>query len=30
MLDSSLGVPDEAKPECLYALREAADDYGVF
>ncbi len=30
MLDSGLGVPDEAKPENMMALREAADEYGVF
>ena len=29
MLDCGLGVPDEAKPENLYALREAAEEYGV-
>ncbi|HUK78761.1 MAG TPA: uroporphyrinogen decarboxylase family protein, partial [Thermoleophilia bacterium] len=30
MLDSGLGVPDEARPENMHALREAADEYGVF
>jgi len=30
MLDSGLGVPDEARPENLHALREAAEEYGVF
>jgi hypothetical protein len=30
MLDCGLGVPDEARPENLYALREAAEEYGVF
>jgi hypothetical protein len=30
ILDCGLGIPDEAKPENLYALREAADEYGVF
>ena len=30
MLDSGLGVPDEARPENMFALREAADEYGVF
>jgi len=29
MLDSGLGVPDEARPENMHALREAADEYGV-
>jgi Uroporphyrinogen decarboxylase (URO-D) len=29
MLDSGLGVPDEARPENMLALREAADEYGV-
>ena len=30
ILDCGLGVPDEAKPENMLALREAADEYGVF
>jgi Uroporphyrinogen decarboxylase (URO-D) len=30
ILDSGLGVPDEARPENMVALREAADEYGVF
>ena len=30
MLDSGLGVPDEARPENMLALREAADEFGVF
>ena len=30
ILDSGLGVPDEARPENMLALREAADEYGVF
>jgi len=29
ILDCGLGVPDEAKPENMLALREAADEYGV-
>lgn len=30
MLDANMGIPDEAKPENVMALREAADEYGVF
>ena len=30
MLDSGLGGPDEAKPKNRLALREAADEFGVF
>ena len=30
MLDSGLGVPDEAKPENMLALAEAAEEYGVW
>ncbi len=30
MLDSGLGVPDEARPENMLALAEAAEEYGVF
>jgi hypothetical protein len=30
IIDSGLGAPDEAKPENMMALREAADDYGMF
>ncbi len=30
ILDSGLGIPDEARPENLYAMREAAEEYGVF
>jgi len=30
ILDSVTGIPDEAKPECVAALREAADEYGVW
>ncbi len=29
ILDSGLGIPDEARPENLHALREAAEEYGV-
>jgi hypothetical protein len=28
MIDGSVGIPDEARPENLYALREAVDEYG--
>jgi hypothetical protein len=29
MVDSNMGIPDEARPENVLALREAVDDYGV-
>jgi hypothetical protein len=29
MIDCSISVPDQAKPENMYALREAVDEYGV-
>jgi hypothetical protein len=29
ILDSTVGIPDEARPENVLALREAADEYGV-
>jgi uroporphyrinogen-III decarboxylase len=28
MIDGTVGIPDEARPENLYALREAVDEYG--
>ena len=30
IIDGNQGIPDEAKPENVMALREAADEYGVF
>ncbi len=30
MIDGNLGIPDEARPENVLALREAVDEYGVF
>lgn len=30
IIDGSVGIPDEARPENVYALREAVDQYGVF
>jgi hypothetical protein len=30
IIDSTQGIPDEAKPENVLALREAVDEYGVF
>jgi hypothetical protein len=30
IIDSNQGIPDEAKPENVLALREAVDEYGVF
>jgi uroporphyrinogen-III decarboxylase len=30
ILDSTMGMPDEARPENVLAMREAADEYGVF
>ena len=30
IIDSTQGIPDEARPENVYALREAVDEYGVF
>jgi hypothetical protein len=30
IIDSVTGIPDEAKPENVMALREAADEYGVY
>ena len=30
ILDSRTGIPDEARPENVMALREAADEYGVW
>jgi len=29
IIDSTVGIPDEARPENVLALREAADEYGV-
>ena len=29
IIDCTLGIPDEAKPENVLALREAADEYGI-
>ena len=30
LIIDSQGIPDEARPENVLALREAADEYGVF
>ena len=30
IIDSTQGIPDEARPENVLALREAVDEYGVF
>lgn len=30
IIDGSIGIPDESRPENVYALREAVDEYGVF
>ena len=30
IIDSTQGIPDESRPENVYALREAVDEYGVF
>jgi hypothetical protein len=30
IIDSTQGIPDEARPENVLALREAADEYGVY
>lgn len=29
MIDANVGIPDESRPENLYALREAVEDYGA-
>jgi len=29
IIDSTVGIPDESKPENILALKEAADEYGV-
>ena len=29
IIDSTIGIPDESKPENILALKEAADEYGV-
>jgi hypothetical protein len=29
IIDSTVGIPDEAKPENVQALKEAADEYGI-
>jgi len=30
IIDGSIGIPDESRPENVYALREAVDEHGVF
>ena len=30
IIESTQGIPDEAQPENVMALREAVDEYGVF
>jgi len=30
IIESTQGIPDEARPENVLALREAVDEYGVF
>ena len=29
IIDSTVGIPDESRPENILALKEAADEYGV-
>ncbi|MCL5734275.1 MAG: hypothetical protein M1274_01585 [Actinobacteria bacterium] len=30
MIDGNQGIPDEARPENVMAMREAVEEYGVF
>jgi uroporphyrinogen-III decarboxylase len=30
MIDGTQGIPDEARPENVLAMREATDEFGVF
>jgi uroporphyrinogen-III decarboxylase len=30
IIDSTQGIPDEARPENVMALKEAVDEYGAF